>query len=422
MSFAISVRRARTLIAVLALAVGAVPALAAPPLSLAEALRIAEARSPQLAAQKAAAEAAEALVPAAGQNPDPKLVFGVENVPVSGTDRWSLTGDGMTMRKVGVMQDFVRGEKRAERSAKAEADAQREAAVIEMQRADLRRDVASAWFERYYAERSLAAVDALINETQLQASAATADLSAGKASAADAVMARSQRAMLADRRLEVERTARRATAMLERWLGVDASRVPADAPDVAALPQHAMLEMDLERHPHLAMYAPMEAAADAELKMAIAEKKPDFSVELTYGQRGPAYDNMVSLMVRVDLPIFQSRRQDPVIASRRKGVEQVQAQAEDAKRRHVAEIHAAMADWDIARARLERQRKDIVPLAEERARLTQSAYAGGRSDLAMVFETRRAALDARLAEISAQAEVARAWAQLAYLVPERTQP
>ncbi len=401
---------------------GAAPAFAAPPLTLAEALRIAETRSPQLASQKAAADAAEALVPAAGQNPDPKLVFGVENVPVGGVDKWSLTGDGMTMRKVGVMQDFVRGEKREERTAKAQADAQREMAVIEMNRADLRREVATAWFERYYAERSLALVDALAREAQLQVSATTADLSAGKASAADAVMTRSQRAMLADRRLEIERVSRRATAMLERWLGSDAARAPADAPDVSELPRHAMLETDLERHPHLAMYAPMEAAADAELKMAIAEKKPDFSVELTYGQRGPAYDNMVSLMVRVDLPIFQSKRQNPLIASRRKGLEQVQAQAEEAKRRHVAEIRAAVADWDIAKARLERQDKDLVPLAEERARLAQSAYAGGRSDLAMVFEARRAALDARLAEISAQAEVARAWAQLAYLVPERTQP
>src|SRR5688572_30827631 len=82
-------------------------------LSLEQALGIAESRSAQLAAQRAAAEAAAALVPAAGENPDPKLVVGLENIPVEGGDRWSLSADFMTMRRVGVMQDFVRGEKRA---------------------------------------------------------------------------------------------------------------------------------------------------------------------------------------------------------------------------------------------------------------------------------------------------------------------
>ena len=131
---------------------------------------------------------------------------------------------------------------------------------------------------------------------------------------------------------------------------------------------------------------------------------------------------MVTLMVRVDLPIFQSRRQDPAIESKARALEQVRAQAEDARARHLADIHVAEVDWDIAKARFERQRRELVPLAEERARLAQSAYAGGRSDLAVVFDARRSALEARLAALAAEAELARAWAQLAYLVPERSAP
>ena len=401
----------------------AVPAFAAGPLSLAEALALAQARSPQLAAQAASAKAAEALVVPAGENPDPQLFFGVENVPAEGSNRWSLDADSMTMKRVGVMQEFVRREKRDERTAKAAAESQRESAIVEMQRADLERDVALAWFDRYYADRSLAALDALAKEMDLQASASASQLAAGKGSAADAVMARSARAMLADRRLEIERQARRAAAMLGRWLGDAADRPPGDAPDVAALPSHAArLEEGLERHPHLAMYAPMESAAQADVDLAAAARKPDWTVELSYGQRSAPFDNMVSLMVRVPLPIFQSRRQDPVVASKEHALEQVRAQAEDARARHVADIRAGLADWEIAKARLERQKRDLVPLAEERARLAQSAYAGGRADLAAAFDARRAALEARLAEIASEAELARAWAQLAYLVPEGSHP
>jgi outer membrane protein TolC len=418
----VSIRSARPLLAALAMAL-AVPALCAPPLPLEEALALAQSRSPQLAAQRAAARAAEALVPAAGENPDPQLFFGIENVPAEGANRFSLDADSMTMKRVGVMQQFVRGEKREERVVMAAAQSRREAALVEMRRADLKRDVAIAWLDRYYAGRQLALVDALAKEIELQASAATADLAAGKGGSGEALMARSARAMLADRRLEIEGRARRAEALLARWIGDDARREPGSAPDVATLPSHgAMMEKDLERHPHLAMYAPMEAAAEADLKLAEAAKKPDWSVELSYGQRAAPFDNMVSLMVRVDLPILQSRRQAPVVESKARALEQVRAEAEDARQRHLADIRAGMADWEIAKARLTEQEREIVPLAEERARLAQAAYAGGRADLAAVLDARRAALEARLAAIAAQAELARAWAQLAYLVPEGAQP
>jgi outer membrane protein TolC len=419
---AFPIRFARIPPAILVAALAA-PCLAAPALSLDEALALAQARSPQLAAREASARAAAALVPAAGENPDPQLFFGVENVPAEGANRFSLDADSMTMKRVGVMQQFVRGDKREERTLKAEAESRRESAFVEMQRADLKRDVAIAWFDRYYARKSLALVDALAREIELQASAATADLAAGKAGSADAIVARSARAMLDDRRLEIEGRARRAEAVLARWIGADADRAPGAAPDVAALGSHGgMLERDLEGHPHLAMYAPMEAAAQADLKLAAAAKRPDWSVELSYGQRSAPFDNMVSLMVRMDLPIFQSTRQAPVVASKEHVLEQVRAEAEDAKARHLAGIRAGMAEWETAKARVDKQRREVVPLAEERARLARSAYAGGRADLAAVLEARRAALEAKLAEIAAESELARAWAQLAYLVPEGKQP
>jgi len=398
-------------------------AFAASTLSLDEALRLAEARSPQLAAQAASAASAAALVPAAGQNPDPKLIAGVENLPVEGGDKWSLTRDFMTMRRVGVMQDFTRGSKLEARTARQDAEARREAAILEMQRAELRREVATAWLERYYAQRSRALVDAMLAEASLQSDASTAELAAGRASAADALAARALRATLLDKRLEVDRTSRRAEAMLSRWLADDASREPASLPDFTRLAHHTgALEVDVERHPHLAMYAPMIEMAEAELRLAETAKQPDWSVEASYAQRGPGFGNMVSLMFRMDLPVFAGRRQDPAIESKRRALEQVRAQAEDARRKHVAEIRASLAEWEVAAARLERQRDDIVPYAEERARLVQSAYAGGRADLASVFDARRMALDARLNAIGAEAELARAWAQLAFLVPEGSKP
>jgi outer membrane protein TolC len=263
----------------------------------------------------------------------------------------------------------------------------------------------------------------LAAEARLQSDASTAELAAGRGSAADALAARALRATLVDRQLELDRQARRAEARLSRWLGDDAGREPIAPPDITRIGHHeGNLEANLEAHPHLAMYGPMVEMAQAEVRMAEAAKEADWSVEVSYAVRGAAYENMASIMFRMDLPIFSGKRQDPAIGSKRRAADVVLAQAEDARRKHVADIRASLAEWEIAKARLDRQRADIVPYAEERARLAQSAYAGGRSDLASVFDARRMVLDARLSAIGAEAELARAWAQLAYLVPEGSKP
>ena len=49
-------------------------------------------------AQDAAATAARELAVAAGQLPDPTVTVGINNLPVTGADRFSLIDDFMTMR------------------------------------------------------------------------------------------------------------------------------------------------------------------------------------------------------------------------------------------------------------------------------------------------------------------------------------
>ena len=99
------------------LSFGAVEAHAAA-LTLDDALRLAQARSRQLPAQDAAASAAREMAVAAGQRPDPTLKAGINNLPINGADRFSLTRDFMTMRSVGVMQEFTREGKLKARTAR----------------------------------------------------------------------------------------------------------------------------------------------------------------------------------------------------------------------------------------------------------------------------------------------------------------
>lgn len=86
-------------VAIGVLALPAVTALAAEVPSLPDAQRLAVAHSRQLPAQDSAAVAARGMAAAAGQLPDPTLKFGIDNLPVTSSDRFSLKDDFMTMRR-----------------------------------------------------------------------------------------------------------------------------------------------------------------------------------------------------------------------------------------------------------------------------------------------------------------------------------
>src|SRR4051794_20265488 len=81
----------------LACSVHAHQVLAAPGLTLAEAQQRALARSRQLPAQDASIAASRELAVAAGRLPEPVLRAGIDNLPVSGADRWNIGSDFMTM-------------------------------------------------------------------------------------------------------------------------------------------------------------------------------------------------------------------------------------------------------------------------------------------------------------------------------------
>jgi outer membrane protein TolC len=105
--------------------------------------------------RRAGVEAARTASRAAGSLPDPKLAFGIDNLPATGPDQWRVNRDFMTMRKIGLMQEFTNGAKRraeaeAALAAVDEAEAQRRVRVQAV-----RTSTALAWLNRYYVERRL---------------------------------------------------------------------------------------------------------------------------------------------------------------------------------------------------------------------------------------------------------------------------
>lgn len=389
------------------------------PLTLAQARHIAIERSRQLAGQDQAVAASRDMAVAAGQLPDPVLKLGIDNLPINGTDRYSLSNDFMTMRRVGVMQEFTRADKRKLRASRYQREAEKSLAEKDLAAAAIERDTALAWLERYYAEAMAALIAEQGAQAKVEVQAAEGAYRAGRGSQADLYMARSALASFDDRASELRLRIRNATTMLGRWIGAAADLPLAGQPvtDTIGL-DPATLDTQLAHHPQIAVLAKQEEIAGIEARLAQASKKSDWSVELAYQQRGPAYANMISVGLSVPLQWDQRNRQDRELSARLAALEQAKAEREEMFREHIAQTRAMIDEWKNQRERGARYQSELIPLARQRTAAMIAAYRGGKASLPDVLAARRNEIDGRIQALQLEADSARLWARLNFFLPE----
>jgi outer membrane protein TolC len=385
-------------------------------LTLEAAQQLALGQSRKLAAQDASIAASREMAVAAGQLPDPVLKAGIDNLPVSGPDRFSLSSDFMTMRRIGVMQELPGAAKRQLRAGRFERAADKAGAEKALAAAAIGRDTALAWLDLYFASAMAQVVREQGGEAELELRAAEGAYKGGRGSQADLFAARGALVMLQDRASETGRRVQSARIALARWVGPGADMALADLPDLEHVRlDAASLGSQLAHHPQIAVLDREQDVARSEVRLAEANRKSDWSVEVAFQQRGSAYSNMLSVGLSVPLQWDRANRQDRELAARLALAEQARGERDDALRAHIAETSIMLVDWQSGRERLLRYRGELIPLAAGRTAAALAAYRGGKSALAEVLAARRNELDVRLQALQLDADAAKLWAQLNFM-------
>ncbi|MDM8351153.1 TolC family protein [Pseudomonas sp. sp1636] len=412
-------RRGRPYLVALTLCALAVPGLAAA-LTLDQALRLAEREAPSLAAQAANLDAATHAAIPAGELPDPKLALGLQNVPIEGGNRWRLDREPMTMQMVGVMQEVPNRAKRRARVEAAQAGIDSAGALERVERLKVRRETALAWIGALAVEQKLQLFQTLYNENRLLAKAVQARLAGGRGQTADSLVPKQEVALLAEQEDELERNRTQARAALRRWVGA-----AAEEPLSGAWPNWQVDDLSyrhhLQRHPELQVFAPMTHEAQAQVRLAEADKKPDWSWELAYQKRDEAFGDMVSLQFTFDLPLFSASRQDPKIAAKRAEVLRLEAEREAVTRDHTQQLDDDLAEYRRLDRALQRSRQTLVPLAEEKVKLSLADYRAGTGELMTLIGARRELIENRLKQIDFTEQRALTSARLYFAYGENTQ-
>ena len=354
-------------------------------MTLSQALEEASKDAPSIAARTAQTEAARLTAIASDRLPDPKLEVGIQDFPVTGPNAGSFTRDNFTMLKVGVSQEFPNSAKRRARLGRARADigAAQAAEVVEAR--DVKVQAALAWIDLYFAERRLATLKILDDSIDDIQGTVAARLTSGSARPAQALQPQQLKAEVGDRRSDLVAQASKSRAELIRWTGDPAPEVAGAPPDWTIIP--ALLWANIDALPSLVALDAATARAEADVRLARAEKRPNWEVSTSYGHRDPSYGDLASVAVKIDLPFFSGRRQDPIIAARASGAESARLEREAARRQAIATLQADLADHAMHHDRFMRARDVLVPLAKKRAELDRVGYAANTVDLGTALDS-----------------------------------
>lgn len=390
-----------------AMAAALLPVLCgAAPLTLDQALELAVQRSESARAARAGVSSAAEAAQAAGQLPDPVLRAGVDNLPISGTDRFS-SRDSMTMKRIGISQEWLSAEKRAARQAAADAMVGREGAAVQAAAAEVRLQTGLAYLDAWFAGETLKLTALTEHHAHEELEAARARLSSATGSSQDVLALTGARGVTEDETAEVRQQQATARAALERWVGAKADDLA--APASLAIPEE---QTYVASHP-----AVLAAQLDAELSRKEAElartsRNPNWSWEVSYGQRA-GYPDMVSVGVSIPLTVAPARRQDRDIASKLALTEKAEAALAEATRMAAGEYRALASDAKRLAERIERYRATVATVAQQRTAAALAAYRSNQVPLMTLFEARHAEVEAQRKLLALQRDLARTQAQLA---------
>jgi outer membrane protein TolC len=394
---------------VAALVAAALPLVAsAGPFTLDAALDLAVERSEAARSARAGRASASEAARASAQPADPMLRAGVDNLPVTGADRLNSTRDSMTMKRLGISQEWLSADKRAARQAAADAEVSREGIAIRVAEAETRLQTALAYIDAYFAGESLKLARLTEHHVHEEAAAARARLSSSNGSSQEALAMDAARGIAEDDTAEVRQQQSAASVALRRWTGQSPDELPAMAP--LPIPSEAAF---VANHPNFVSIERGIEVAKQAAAVASSERRPNWTWEVSYGQR-TGYADMLSFGVSIPIPIAREQRQDRETASKLALVDKAEAELAEASRMAAAEYQSLASDAQRLGERIERYRQGVVAPAAQRTAAALVGYRSNQTALTALFEARHAEVDAQRKLLGLQRELARAQAQLAF--------
>lgn len=358
------------------------------PLTLEAAISTALAESPGLKAIRARAEAMARVPEQQGTLPDPRLSFGVANLP---TDSFAISQEAMTQLQVGISQTMPYPGKLTLMSQVAEGGARMAGYDVDEWRLSMVGDIRTLWWRLAYLDRAIGIVAANRDLLRQFVRIAQTKYRVGSGLQQDVLLAQLELSQLIDRDLQLNNERQSAAARLNALMGVAVERpvilpaqVDEDLPEVPSL--NALL--DQARNARPAFKRQTAAIDQAKDRMDLARKDyyPDLQFSAAYGLRSganpdnSARSDLLSLGVSINLPIFASSRQDPQLDQRRAEWMAQRFEEQDLEQRVGSEVAVAYQDYQRRREQARLFNQGVIPQATQTVASMRSGYEVNKVD------------------------------------------
>lgn len=328
--------------------------------------------------------------------PDPKIRFGVMNVPI---DSFLLDEEPMTQTVIGISQAFPPIGMTDANSARWGALSEGQKAALHDRILEVKRQVRHIWLELYYQHKARELIEQSESVFEQFAKITQYQYRAGRGNQQHVVRAQLELSLLKDRETATETEKERAMATLERWIGPIDGDLSMEFPKLPPTPKEEMVETFLDKHPALVQKEFEVRAARHGIEAEESRYWPGLMVDVSYGKRDAVESDVFTAMLKMDLPLFTGSRQDKQVESKRAFMV-AQQQASNEKRRALSErLRNNYANYQRITERLQYFKTMLVPQAEQNTKAALNAYQSGVSDFGELVRARLTELDSRLKEL-----------------------
>ena len=388
-----------------------------PPLTLAEAERMAQDNNAVFKALRERAGALGEQSIAATRLADPKLKFGISEYPT----RKAGSGEDPIKMLVGVQQSVTPAARREHESAQLHLMEQGQFARAAQQKLLALRETRRAWLDIYLQYHT-----AVIVRQTRKILAQLVDISqnqyrAGNGNQSDVLQAQIELSLLKDKESQVETQREIAGVELTRWVGVSlANRALAmDAIDLPVATDLGRIEQGLDRLPLLQVMKLEADAAKEGVEVARARGTPEwmweFETQWSYSKDSKFGSDSLAAFVTLDLPFARKNLQDRWLAGSEKdynsAVFLVADQWRDLKRMLDLEtVNTRRLD-----ERITLYRDVILPQAAQNAQAALRAYQAQLADFSQLMRARQKELESKLEALRLLVERGMVQVNLLYL-------
>lgn len=323
-------------------------------------------------------------VRAAGALDDPRLGFGLLNLPA---DSFRFDEQPMTQKQITLAQRIPWFGKRDLKTQRAVLNALKQEAVVKARRLELIRLLKEAYYQLGFVDASLEINERLSRHMDQIAQVAEARYGSGKGLQQDILQAQVEQSRLMDRRNTLTKERRSIEDRINGLLNRSAyTPIVAPTPETLPEPQGSLetwQAITAESNPDLQIRRIEIEQAKVDIELAGKAYYPDPDLRLAYGQRdddamGNDRSDFVSATITFSLPVWANRKQDRRYASAANRREAAKAQFMDQSIRLDHQVDAVAAELDQIRKNYTLYTEALLVQAGQWAESARFSYEVGK--------------------------------------------